>query len=710
MYSSSASSDPAAVLRDNAALDDELTALAAQVTPDALHASQGAVRWTFAEQLAHIAEFARFFAADLADWMANGGPVGRAHDHPARLAAVAAAPAQSLDELRGDLPSAFAALADVLARLTSDHLVSRMDTRGYGSELCANYLSRYVIGHKRKHVAQLRKSFDYLAGGRLRLDGVVPVPTDFADRYRRDGLWHGRTLGELFDQWVARSGDCVALVGTDVDGVEHRLTYAELQQRVNNLAAHLHQRGIGLGSRVVVQLPNVPGFVTLMLALLKIGAPPVLALAQHREHEIGYMLDRSGACAYAVGRTFKGEDCVATARALKLKCKTLRHVLVSGAIDAEDVVPLDRLEITAASGADIVEPVASDVALFLLSGGTTGRPKLIPRTHDDYALNLRESARLCGFDAGTVYLAALPAAHNFPLGCPGILGTLNGGGRVVMAPSTDAETGLALTEREHVTATALVPALAIRWMESPRIAERDLSSLKLLQVGGQRFQAEHARLVPPTLGCMLQQVYGMAEGLLNYTRLDDHEAVILNTQGRPLLPQDEVRIVDMNDREAAEGEAGELLTRGPYTIRGYFRADDHNARSFTADGFYRTGDVVRMQNGNLVVEGRIKDLINRGGEKVSAEEVESLILAHPAVMQAAVVAMPDRVLGERICAFLVIRHGAGVAHEELNRFLLGQGLATFKLPERIETIGEMPLTNVGKVNKQLLRDRLRETA
>jgi len=244
-------------------------------------------------------------------------------------------------------------------------------------------------------------------------------------------------------------------------------------------------------------------------------------------------------------------------------------------------------------------------------------------------------------------------------------------------------------------------------MESPGISERELSSLKLLQVGGQRFQAEHARLVPRTLGCTLQQVFGMAEGLLNYTRLDDHEAVILTTQGRPLLPQDEVRIVDMNDREAADGAAGELLTRGPYTIRGYFRADDDNARSFTADGFYRTGDVVRIHDGNLVVEGRIKDLINRGGEKISAEEVESLILAHPAVMQAAVVAMPDRVLGERICAFLVMRQGADVAQEELNQFLLGQGLAKFKLPERVETIGEMPLTNVGKINKQLLRDRLR---
>jgi len=348
------------------------------------------------------------------------------------------------------------------------------------------------------------------------------------------------------------------------------------------------------------------------------------------------------------------------------------------------------------------------VALFLLSGGTTGVPKLIPRTHDDYALNLRESARLCGFNADTSYLAALPAAHNFPLGCPGILGTLSAGGRVVMAPTPDADAALSLIERERVTATALVPALAIRWMESPQAGERDLSSLKLLQVGGQRFQPEHAGLVGPRLGCTLQQVFGMAEGLLNYTRPDDPAEVIVETQGRPLLPQDELRIVDRDERDVAPGAAGELLTRGPYTIRGYFKAADHNARSFTPDGFYRTGDVVRRSGENLIVEGRIKDLINRGGEKISAEEVESLILAHPSVMQAAVVAMPDRVLGERVCAFLVTRQGAGVAPDELTRFLLGRGLAKFKVPERVETIGELPLTNVGKVNKKALRDMLIE--
>ena len=551
------------------------------------------------------------------------------------------------------------------------------------------------------------KHHDGDARRRMPLDGYVPVPPEVAERYRREGVWQGRTLGELFDEWVARSPNELALVGTTVDGVEERLTYEDVRRRADNLAAHLQARGIEPGSRVVVQLPNVPGFVTLLFALFKIGALPVLALPLHGEREIEYLIDHAGATAYAFPREFKKTDRVASAKTLRERHPTLEHLLVSGAADEASVVGLDALERTPASRGAADGPVASDVALFLLSGGTTGLPKLIPRTHDDYALNARASAQLCGLSARTVYLTVLPAAHNFPLGCPGILGTLCAGGRVVLCPDVAPDTAFRLIERERVTATALVPALAVRWMESPLLAARDVSSLELLEVGGQRFQPEHARRVRPALGCTLQQVFGMAEGLLNYTRLDDAEDAIVETQGRPLLSQDEIRIVDDRDQPVPEGEAGQLLTRGPYTIRGYYRAPEHNARAFTADGFYRTGDVVRWRGGNLVVEGRIKDLINRGGEKISAEEVENLMLAHPPVARAAVVAMPDRILGERICAFVVPRTGMSLALEDVTAFLLARGLTKFKLPERLEIVPELPVTNVGKVDKNALRERVR---
>jgi 2,3-dihydroxybenzoate-AMP ligase len=211
--------------------------------------------------------------------------------------------------------------------------------------------------------------------------------------------------------------------------------------------------------------------------------------------------------------------------------------------------------------------------------------------------------------------------------------------------------------------------------------------------------------VRPTLGCTLQQVFGMAEGLVNYTRLDADEETIVTTQGRPMAAHDELRVLDEDDVPVAPGETGALLTRGPYTIQGYYRAEEHNARAFTPDGWYRTGDLVRLTpQGDLVVEGRDKDQINRGGEKIAAEEVENHLLAHPAVHDAAVVAMPDPYLGERTCAFVVLRDGVDPPRPvELRRFVRGRGLADFKVPDRVEVVDAFPRTNVGKVSKKDLR-------
>jgi 2,3-dihydroxybenzoate-AMP ligase len=340
-----------------------------------------------------------------------------------------------------------------------------------------------------------------------------------------------------------------------------------------------------------------------------------------------------------------------------------------------------------------------------LSGGSTGLPKLIPRTHDDYIYSLRISADICRLDGSSVYMAALPAAHNFPLSSPGILGTLYAGGKIVLAPRPNPDEAFPLIAREGVTITALVPPLALIWMEAAA-RRHDLSCLRVLQVGGAKFSPEAAARVRSVLGCTLQQVYGMAEGLVNYTRLDDPEDVIIHTQGRPMSPYDEIRVVDEEDREVGDGETGQLLTRGPYTIRGYYNAEAHNAKSFTSDGFYRTGDLVRLApNGCLVVEGRVKDQINRGGEKVAAEEVENHLLAHPDVHDAAVVSMPDEFLGERTCAFVIPR-GRTPAADELRAFLRERGLAAYKLPDRVEITDRFPQTAVGKVSKKALRETI----
>ena len=250
--------------------------------------------------------------------------------------------------------------------------------------------------------------------------------------------------------------------------------------------------------------------------------------------------------------------------------------------------------------------------------------------------------------------------------------------------------------------------MVITWLNYPRLGRADLSSLNTLAVGGSRLNPEPARRVLAEMGPVLTQVFGMAEGLVCCTHKSDPEEVLVETQGRPVSPDDEIRVVDDDGREVPPGEIGELICRGPYTIRGYYRAEEHNRVAFTADGFYRTGDMVRLHpSGNLVIEGRKKDLINRGGEKISAEEVENLILAHPAVLNAAVVAMPDPVLGERACAYVILRPGATLTLEGVTRFLEEKRIARFKLPERLEVVERFPATAVGKISKKDLREDIK---
>jgi salicylate---CoA ligase len=539
-------------------------------------------------------------------------------------------------------------------------------------------------------------------------DGTVPWPEELAREYESTGWWRGQALGTE----VAAAADARQAATALADGAT-RLSYASLMARADALASRLTDRlGLQRGDRIVVQLPNCWQFVVLTLGCLRAGIVPVMALPAHRQHELAYLCEHSQARALAVPDVLRGFDHQDMAERLRAGSVSLRHIIVAGpdgrhtdltALCAEPDDPAaDRARW------DAGPPGARDVAVFLLSGGTTGLPKLIARTHNDYSYNARASAELCRLGEGTVYLVTLPASHNFPLACPGILGTLLAGGRVVMLASPEPQAVFAAVEGEGVTITAVVPAVAQRWLaHAAEYGNRQLGSLDVLQVGGARLADELARQVRPVLGATLQQVFGMAEGLLNYTRLDDPDEVICGTQGRPLSAGDEVRIVDADGHDLPAGEPGALLTRGPYTPRGYYRAPEQNARAFTADGWYASGDVVRRRpDGNLVVEGRDKDMINRGGEKISAEEVENLVYRMPGIAQVAAVAAPDAELGERICVFVVPRPGTDITLEAIRDGMAAAGVARFKWPERLEVVAELPVTKVGKLDKKALREML----
>lgn len=535
-----------------------------------------------------------------------------------------------------------------------------------------------------------------------------PWPEALAERYREAGHWKNETFGAWLRERAQAFPDRLALSGEG-----ENLTYADLDARASEVAVRLLDMGLQRGDRMIVQLPNVPEFVTVIFGMFRVGIIPLYALPAHRIAEIRHFADTGDARGYICAGHFGGFDYRTLATTLQQECPQVKHVFVTrgdaGAFTALDAThPATDAEIQRKAAAlPATDVQGSDTAFFQISGGSTGLSKLIPRTHDDYIYTLRESARICGLNETSTYLCALPMAHNFPMSSPGFLGALYAGGRVVLAAAPTPAVCFELIDREKATDTSLVPPLLLLWLEAAANTECDLSSLRVIQVGGAKLIPEVARRVRPTLGVTLQQVFGMAEGLVNYTRLDDDEDTIIETQGRPISPDDEIRIVDDNDQPVPDGEAGNLTTRGPYTLRGYYNNPAANERSFTADGFYRTGDIVRrLPTGHLVVQGRAGDHINRAGEKISAEEIENHLMAHPQVYDAAVVSVPDEYLGERSCAFIIPR-GEKPRAVELKKWIRAQGLADFKVPDQFVFVDHFAETAALKLSRKALRAHLR---
>ncbi|MEV5876155.1 AMP-binding protein [Streptomyces sp. NPDC052101] len=440
-------------------------------------------------------------------------------------------------------------------------------------------------------------------------NGFTPWPEDTALAYRRAGYWQGRPLPELLHDWAAAHGPRTALVHGAT-----RLTYFQLDRRVNRMAAGLRLRGIEPGKRVVVQLPNTPEFVVALFALMRAGAVPVLAPTAHREPEIAHLVAETEAVGYIGPAVYRGHDHTATAARIAAGSTSLRRIFTLAAPGEQaggfSVLPGGCLAFPLHTLDEAPVPDrrldASDVAFFQLSGGTTAPPRLIGRTHDDYAYQLRAAAEPLGLGPEDVCLAALPAESALALGGPGILGTLAVGGTVVLLDDPAPDAAFDAIARERVTVTSVLPDLAARWLDALDGAAAGLGSLRVMQIGGARLDPGLAARVGPGFGCRIQQVFGRAEGPLTATRPDDPLDVVLTTQGRPVSPADEIRI------DAPAGETGELLARGPYTLRGYYRSPEHNARAFTADGYHRTGTLARLTaDGNLVVEGRVADRNDR---------------------------------------------------------------------------------------------------
>ena len=545
------------------------------------------------------------------------------------------------------------------------------------------------------------------------MEGAVRWPKEFEAKFRECGFWEDVALGDRLDEWVARYGDnaAIACQGRDI-------SFREMGRQVDLLACHMAETGLRRYDRVILQLFNVPELIYVFYACLKIGAIPVCTLPTHRVAEIGFLARETEAELHVIpGGVVKGFDYDEFAAAMRAESPNLRQILTMGEPCLPDMFSIGRIlagEVDPSALARLAQhrPDASEPAIFQLSGGTTGTPKIIPRTHNDYYYNAKCVARAMEFTETDRVLTPMPMTHNGPIiNC--LLPIHLAGGCCVLTESFAPQSILRTISAHRATHVGGAVVLMHRMLEVPRESrdQYDLSSLNLLWWSGNIDREDQLKLKAMFHNCDIGQNYGMAEGLICLTRNGDPPEVKALTVGRPVSEADEVRLVDVNTgRDAAVGEIGELWCRGPYTIRGYYKAEERNLEAFTPDGFYKTGDLLRQDaDGNLSWVGRIKDCISRGGEKVNAEEVELCISGHPRIKDVAVVAMPDKAMEERICAFVVLHPGETASLDDLTRYLVEQvGIARFKVPERLEILDELPLTKVGKTNKKYLREVITE--
>jgi non-ribosomal peptide synthetase component E (peptide arylation enzyme) len=534
---------------------------------------------------------------------------------------------------------------------------------------------------------------------RHRLDGVAYRPPAVADRCLATGAWTPASIGDTLRETAREAGSKVALVVG-----EARLTWADLDDRSEVMAAGLLALGLRPGDRIVVQMGISAETVVTFYACYKAGVVPVCAVPHYRAYEIGALVERSAAAAHIVETGAAGGfDLAALGLELQRSHPTLRHLIVAGGNPPPGAVGVSELSRSGAVRAlsPSASPGPEDVAAFQLSGGTTGVPKIIPRFHGEYLASAATWAERIALTEDDVALWALSLSHNAGMILM-LLPVLVRQARLVLLPRFAPEPFLSLIEGERVTLAGSIGPIGPKLLQEP-VTGRDLSSMRYF------FTLNRAAALEAHLGVPAANMFGITEGLLMGSAPGDPAAVRHETVGRPTSAGDEVRVVELGgQRDAAPGTMGELCFRGPSTLSAYYGSEEATREAFTADGFFRTGDLVRAAPHGGVTgyafEGRAKENIDRGGEKFGVAEIENFLAEHPAITEARVVGMPDPELGERVCAFVIAEPGAAAPGvDEVARFLLARGLAKFKVPERIEVIDEFPITRVGKLDRTALR-------
>lgn len=542
------------------------------------------------------------------------------------------------------------------------------------------------------------------------LEGVVPYNEQDSQTYLERGWWRGWTLGDYFD----RAADIHPAKEGFVD-THNRLTYGQARENAERLALGLIDIGIQPLDRVLLQLPNWVEFVYAYFACQKIGAIPVLLIDRYRQYDIGHLTGLSGASAWIAPQQYKKTDFVPIIEDVRQQYPQIKNVItVRGDGQAEDCHSLEELiqnnPLTRDGRKKLAahRPDPRQVAHMGPTGGTTGKPKIVPRTHNSLGTTVEYCSLSWNLHCEDVNLIAGPVGHDLCFS-KAFLGTIFTMGKMVLLDSVDNQDICETIQKEKVTTIVWVPTLAQRMVQYDRLDEFDLSSLKKMHSGGGASHRELIKEVIEQLSMTYYNGYGGTEGMTCITRAEDDYETVCSTVGRPTCPHDMYKVFDFTGNEVPAGQQGQLMLKGPGVFTGYYNNPTENAQAFDANGFFTTGDLAQIdEDGYVTLTGRTKEMINRGGESISATEIEKLINRHPEVAIVAVVPMPDPLLGERACAYIQPKDNAELTFEGIIDFLKSQQASVLELPERIEFVDAMPFTQAQKLDKNALKEDIKQ--
>ena len=542
-------------------------------------------------------------------------------------------------------------------------------------------------------------------------EGCLKViwPTRFTktmvERYMAEGLWTEETMVSRLRSLGKENGDAVA-----TSDAQRRLTWAELDSESCRVGRSLREIGLERGELVLVQLPNWVENLLVRYALKRAGLLGVYVPVVWREAELERVVRSSGARAIVAPARFLGTDFQEMFRRMTAKFPNLqRGIFVRGEVARSAATFCwEELAATRGHGDDLGAFQPWEVSLISVSSGSTGAPKLCEWPEAAHWLAGRGLAERLEISSQDVVGIFCPLGGG--AGAMGWLVALAAGARIVLGESFHAEEMLDTISRERVSFVSTVPTILLRLLEVSDLSRWDLSALRLIRTGTAAVSQAAAREAERRLGAKIVPAAGSMEAIM-FTQTSPHdppEIRLGGSVGKP-LPGGEVRIMGVDGAPVEAGEIGELEIRGAYTGSGYFgdiRATQAAWGTLGEEGWLRTGDLAFItSDGNVSIVGRARDVIVRGGYKIFPTELEELLMQHPAVREAVVVGIPHEKLGEATRACVVPRDGQSLTEDDIRDFLKLKQIATYKFPDEILLLCDLPRLPGGKVDRKNLASR-----